>query len=158
MPEHHFPTEVLEIRVLHPSLAQRLVREVVHMLENEQPGHQPRRQRQLPGHTELKRPARKSQLISPASRTSAWRRLMIASRGGRNKSSWRSSRGWLIGLPRQRISPSKESQTTQIGESQTARKPAAITCSSQIIAIDQSLPHSSRTNFIATAGRVQRQV
>src|SRR2546423_2117580 len=49
VPEHHLPTEVLEIRVLHPSLAQRLVGEVVHMLENEQPGHQPRRQRRLPG-------------------------------------------------------------------------------------------------------------
>src|SRR6516165_3265261 len=48
VPEHHFPTEVLEIRVLHPSLAQRLVGEVVHMLENEQPGYQPRRQRRLP--------------------------------------------------------------------------------------------------------------
>src|SRR5262249_48654702 len=35
--------------------------------------------------------------------------------GARNRSSWRSSRGWLIGLPRQRISPSKESRTTQIG-------------------------------------------
>src|SRR5262245_43347133 len=66
-------------------------------------------------HTELKRPARKSQLISPASRTSGWRRLMISSRSGRNRSSWRSSRGWLIGLPQQRISPSKESRTTQIG-------------------------------------------
>jgi hypothetical protein len=87
------------------------------MLENEQPGHQPRRQRRLPGstrHTEPKRPARKSQSISPASRTSRWRRLMISSRGGRNRSSWRSSRGWLIGLPRQRISPSKESRTAQI--------------------------------------------
>jgi hypothetical protein len=60
------------------------------------------------------RPARKSQSISPASRTSGWRRLMISSRGGRNRSSWRSSRGWLIGLPRQRISPSKESRTAQI--------------------------------------------
>src|SRR6516164_630461 len=40
---------------------------------------------------------------------------MISSRGGRNRSSWRSSRGWLIGLPRQRISPSKESRTAQIG-------------------------------------------
>src|SRR5262249_21220581 len=48
VPEHHFPTEVLEIRVLHPSLAQRLVGEVVHMLENEQPGHQPSRQGRLP--------------------------------------------------------------------------------------------------------------
>src|SRR5262249_44228276 len=119
VPEHHLPPEVLEIRVLHPSLAQRLVGEVVHMLENEQPGHQPRRQRRLPRsptrHTELKRPARKSQPIPPASRTSGWRKLMISSRGGRNRSSWRSSRGWLIGLPRQRISPSKESRTTQIG-------------------------------------------
>src|SRR5262249_33308460 len=48
VPEHHSPTEVREMRVLHPSLAQRLVGEVVHMLENEQPGHQPRRQRRLP--------------------------------------------------------------------------------------------------------------
>src|SRR5437868_14633210 len=48
VPEHHLPTEVLEIRVLHPSLAQRLVGEVVHMLENEQPGYQPGRQRRLP--------------------------------------------------------------------------------------------------------------
>src|SRR5438067_6531970 len=48
VPEHHFPTEVLEIRVLHPSLAQRLVGEVVHMFENEQPGYQPGRQRRLP--------------------------------------------------------------------------------------------------------------
>jgi hypothetical protein len=49
VPEHHFPAEVLEIRVLHPSVAQRLVGEVVRMLENEQPGHQPRRQWRLPG-------------------------------------------------------------------------------------------------------------
>src|SRR6516164_4043929 len=66
-------------------------------------------------HTELKRPAKKSQSISPASRTSGSEGLMISSRGGRNRSSWRSSRGWLIGLPRQRISPSKESRTAQIG-------------------------------------------
>src|SRR5262245_34915799 len=106
-------------------------------------------------HTELKRRARKSQSISPASRTSGWRKLMISSRGGRNRSSWRSSRGWLIGLPRQRNSPSKESRTTQIGKSQTARKLACthgflaklITCSGQIIAIDQSLPNSSRTTI-----------
>ena len=79
------------------------------MLENEQPGHQRRRQRRL------KRPARKFLSISPASRTSGWRRLTISSRGGRNRSSWRSSRGWPIGLPRQRILPSKESRTAQIG-------------------------------------------
>src|SRR4030095_7727429 len=49
VPEHHFPAEVLEIRVLYPSLAQRLVGEVVHVLEDQQPGHQPRRQWRLPG-------------------------------------------------------------------------------------------------------------
>ena len=48
VPEHHFPAEVLEIRVLHPSVAQRLVGEVVRVLENEQPSHQPRRQWRLP--------------------------------------------------------------------------------------------------------------
>src|SRR6516165_5157799 len=62
-----------------------------------------------------KRRARKSQSISPASRTSGWRKLMISSRGGRNRSSWRSSRGWLICLPRQRISPSKESRPPKSG-------------------------------------------
>src|SRR5262249_1758721 len=109
VPEHHLPTEVLEIRVLHPSLAQRLVGEVVHMLENEQPGHQPRRQRRLPasrptptGLPARSSAARKCHSGAPASRTSGWRKLMISSRGGRNRSSWRSSRGWLIGLPRQR--------------------------------------------------------
>src|SRR5262249_9221077 len=69
--------------------------------------------------------------------------------------SWRSSRGWLIGLPRQRISPSKEITDHPNQESQTARKPPctpgflakSITCSGQIIAIDQSLPHSSRTTM-----------
>jgi Tripartite tricarboxylate transporter family receptor len=38
-------------------------------------------------HAELKRPARKSQSISPASRTSGWQRLMISFNGGRNRSS-----------------------------------------------------------------------
>src|SRR5258705_4803457 len=41
MPEHHFAAEILEIRVLYPPVAQRLVREIVHMFEDEQPGHQP---------------------------------------------------------------------------------------------------------------------
>ena len=46
--EHHFAAEVLKIRVLHPAVAQRLVGEIVHVLEDEQSGHQPRRQRRLP--------------------------------------------------------------------------------------------------------------
>src|SRR5262245_20045717 len=104
-------------------------------------------------HTELKRPARKSQSISPASRTSGWRRLMISSRGGRNRSSWRSSRGWLIGLPPTANLAVEGTTDRPNRESQTARKPTripgflakSITCSGQIIAIDQSLPNSSRT-------------
>jgi hypothetical protein len=48
MPEHHFAAEILEIRILHPPVAQRLVREIVHMFEDEQPGHQPRWQWRLP--------------------------------------------------------------------------------------------------------------
>src|SRR5260370_14127641 len=48
MPEHHFAAEILEIRVLFPPFAQRLVREIVHMFEDEQPGHQPCWQWRLP--------------------------------------------------------------------------------------------------------------
>src|SRR6476660_1173987 len=48
MPEHHFAAETLEIRILHPPVAQRLVREIVHVLENQQSGHQPRWQLRLP--------------------------------------------------------------------------------------------------------------
>ena len=46
--EHQFSAEVLEIRILHPPVAQRFVREIVHVLEDQQPRHQPRRQRRLP--------------------------------------------------------------------------------------------------------------
>src|SRR5262249_21237294 len=49
-------------------------------------------------HTELKRPARKSQSISPASRTSGWRRLMISSRGGWERGAWGCSPGWVLVL------------------------------------------------------------
>jgi hypothetical protein len=47
VPEYHFAAEILEIRVLDPPVAQRLVGQIVHVLEDEQPGHQPRRQRRL---------------------------------------------------------------------------------------------------------------
>jgi hypothetical protein len=47
VPEHHFSAEILEIRVLYPPVAQRLVREIVHVFEDQQPGHQPRWQRRL---------------------------------------------------------------------------------------------------------------
>jgi len=41
--------EELIIGVLDPARAQRLVRQIVHVLEDQQPGHQPRRQRRLTG-------------------------------------------------------------------------------------------------------------
>ncbi len=44
-----FAAEELEIGILHPAIAQRLVGEVVHGLQNRQPRHQPRRQRRLAG-------------------------------------------------------------------------------------------------------------
>src|SRR3954453_3391795 len=48
MPEHHLATEILEIRVLDPPVAQRLVREIVHVLEDKQSGYQSCRQGWLP--------------------------------------------------------------------------------------------------------------
>src|SRR6516165_925834 len=63
--------------------------------------------------------------------------------------SWRLSRGWLIGL-HDSESRRRRNHDHPNRESQIARKPActlakSITCSGQIIAIDQSLPLSSRT-------------
>jgi hypothetical protein len=37
VPEHHLAAEILKIRVLDPPVAQRIVREIVHVLEDEQP-------------------------------------------------------------------------------------------------------------------------
>jgi hypothetical protein len=46
--ETQFAAEELIIRVLQPARAQNLVRQVVHVLQDEQPRYQPRRQRRLP--------------------------------------------------------------------------------------------------------------
>ena len=64
--EHHFAAEVLKIRVLHPPVAQHLVGEIVHVLENEQPSHQPRRQWRLPrpGATDRTEPSRQKTPIN----------------------------------------------------------------------------------------------
>ena len=45
--EAQLAAEELVIRVLDPARAQHLVREVVHVLQDEEPGHQPRRQGRL---------------------------------------------------------------------------------------------------------------
>ena len=54
LPEHHLAAEILKIRVLDPPVAQRLVREILHVLEDEQSGYQSCRQRWLsrPGSTD----------------------------------------------------------------------------------------------------------
>src|SRR5262249_19913821 len=156
VPEHHFPTEVLEIRVLHPSLAQRLVGEVVHMLENEQPGHQPRRQRRLP-RAPPTHPAEASPPEDPNDLPPPKHPRMAEDDDILEK---RAKQVVLAILARlaHRSPPTANLAVEGITdhpnrESQTARKPActpgflakSITCSGQIIAIDQSLPHSSRT-------------
>src|SRR5262249_54448080 len=107
-------------------------------------------------HTELKRPARKSQSISPASRTSGWRRLMISSRTGRNRSSWRSSRGWLIVLPRQPILPPKESRTTQIGNPKPQENPHAYPAFLQNRLLAQVKSSRSINRFRILHGRLPR--
>ena len=48
VPERHLAAEILKIRVLDPPVAQPLVREIVHVLEDEQSGYQSCRQRWLP--------------------------------------------------------------------------------------------------------------
>src|SRR6202011_4731460 len=70
-------------------------------------------------HPTLKRLPKKSHLIPAASRTSGWRRLMIASRDERNKSSWRSSRGWLMAPPNSESRRHRESRTAQIWNPKT---------------------------------------
>src|SRR6266403_1630542 len=95
--------------------------------------------------TEPNRPARKPQSISAASRTSGWRRLMISSRAGRNKSSWRSSRGWLMAVPLtanlavEGITnrPNPESRNARKQQPTTGFLAKSNTCSGQITAIDQ---------------------
>ena len=111
--EHQFAAEVLEVRVLHPAVAQRLIGQVVHVLEDEQPGHQPRRQRWLPWpdrRPSRNDPARNSQSISAARRTSGWRMLMIyPERAGTDPSDDRPA--VTHGFPPTADLPSKKSRT-----------------------------------------------
>src|SRR5262249_8518072 len=157
-----FPTEVLEIRVLHPLLAQRLVGEVVHMLENEQPGHQPRRQRQLPGsHPTHRAEASRQKVPIDLPRQPHQRMAKVD-----DLLEKRAKQGVLAIVARlaHRSPPTANLAVEGITdhpnrESQTAKKPActpgflakSITWSGQIIAIDQSLPNSSRTTIVATS-------
>ena len=108
-------------------------------------------------HTEPKRFARKSQLISAASRTSGWRRLMIASRDERNKSSWRSSRGWLIVPPNSESRRHKESRTAQIGNPKTQENRHQHRAFLQDRILVQIKSHRSINDFQILHGRLHTQ-
>src|SRR6266481_6484111 len=58
MLEELLAAEVLEVRVLHPPIAQSLVGKVISVLEDRQPRHQPRRQRRLARLVGVDRPER----------------------------------------------------------------------------------------------------
>ena len=86
--EAQLAAEVLVIGVLDPARAQHLVREIVHVLQDEQAGHQPRRQAGCPGpvwHTD-KAVIQKPPIDRAANRTSGWPMSMISSSAGRNRS------------------------------------------------------------------------
>src|SRR5262245_33753314 len=82
---------------------------------------------------------------------------MISSRGGRNRSSWRSSRGWLIGLPRQRISPSKESRTAQSGNPKPQENRHAYPAFLQNRLLAQVKSSRSINRFLILHGRQNNQ-
>jgi hypothetical protein len=72
--------------------------------------------------TEPKRPAKNSQSISAARRTIAWRRLMMLQRRAKQIVLTIVTR-LAQAPPKQRISPSKEARTAQIGNAKTQENP-----------------------------------
>src|SRR6266567_2565844 len=105
MLEKLLAAEVLEVRVLHPAIAQSLVGKVISVLEDRQPRHQPRRQRRLARLVGVDRPnvcSRKRQSIVRASFTNACFISMIWSSRERNRSCSlvsRRSRGRIANPP-----------------------------------------------------------
>jgi hypothetical protein len=148
-------TEVLKVRVLHPPFAQRLVGQIVHVLEDQQSGHQPRRQWWLPrpdptDRTEAsgqerpinlrRKPHQRMAKVDDLSKR--WAKQIVPTIVAR----------LAYGLPKgitNRLNP----------KSQNARKPRPApgflaklnTCSRQITAINQQLPNTSRTTIEGTA-------
>src|SRR5262245_34323920 len=134
------------------------------MLENEQPGHQPRRQRRLPGSHPTHRAEASRQKVpidlagQPHQRMAKVddlleRRVKQVVLAIVARLAHRSPPIANLAVEGITDRPNREYQTT--------RKPActpgflakSITCSGQIIAIDQSLPNSSRTtNSLFTIG------
>src|SRR5262245_38323025 len=156
--EHHFPTEVLVIRVLYPAIAQLLVGEVVRMLEDEQPGDQPRRQRRLPRPHATDR-AEASRHKVPIDLPGEYNQRMA----GIDELLQRQLKQVVLtivarlahGLPSTANLAVEGIMSSQSRESQNARKPTPApgflaksnTCSDQISPINQALRDSSRTTL-----------
>ena len=154
VPEHHFAAEILEIRVLYPPVAQRLVREVVHVFEDEQPGHQPCWQRRLPRPYATYRTEALRQKVPINLRREPHQRMAKVD----DRLQRRAKQVVLAVVARlaHRSPPAnlagKGITNRPNRESQNARKPQStydflakpITCSDQIIAINQWLPNTSR--------------
>src|SRR5258707_10036704 len=155
MPEHHFAGEILEIRVLSPPVAQRLVREIVHMFEDEQPGHQPCWQWRLPRPYATYRAEALRQKIPINPRREPHQRMAKID----DLLQRRAKQIVLAVVARLAHGSSLTANLAVKGimspasrKSQNARNPTStpgflaksITCSGQITTINQSLPNSSR--------------
>src|ERR1700758_2123700 len=118
----------LKIRVLDPALAQRLVRQVMHGLEDRQARHEPRRQWRMPGMiamTAPNRPSRKRQSMARASFAKGWATSTIWSSRARNRSFCPLSRRSLgrIQSPLRTLTKAKESRLNPQRNLQDNRRP-----------------------------------
>src|SRR5262245_25026502 len=120
--EHHLTAEILKIRVLDPPVAQRLVREIVHVLEDEQSGYQSCRQRRLPRPAAIDRTEASRQEVPINLRRQTNQRLAKV-----DDLLQRRTKQIVLTIvarlahksPEQRISPSKEPRSHQIRNPKT---------------------------------------
>src|SRR5258706_11119709 len=167
MPEHRFAAEILEIRVLYPPVAQRLVREIVHMFEDEQPGHQPCWQWRLPRPYATYRAEALRQKIPINLRREPHQRMAKID----DLLQRRAKQIVLAGVAPLAHGSSFTANLAVKGimspatrKSQNPRNPTSppgflaksITCSGQITTINQSLPNSSRATTYRRVPRLRR--
>src|SRR6201987_4941358 len=160
VPEHRFSAEILEIRVLYPPVAQRLVRQIVRVFEDEQPGHQPRWQRRLARPYATDRTEALRQKIPINLRREPHQR--VAKVDDRLQ---RRAKQVVLAIVARLAHDSPPTANLAVKgitnrpnpESQNARKPRPATgflaksntCPDQIAAINQRLPNTSRTTKYA---------
>jgi hypothetical protein len=142
LPEHRFATEILEIRILYPSVAQ-----IVHVLEDEKPRHQSRWQWRLFRPYATNRTETLGQKIPINLRGEPHQRMTKVDdrlQDERNKSSWRWSRGWLIVPPQPRISRQRDHKPSETGISKPKKTATNIGLSCKIDYL-LSLNHSDQS-------------